>query len=318
MSHTVLAAPAGYATLSAAGHQALLDAGFDVILNPHDRPLTRAELDEIAPRIAAAVVGVEIWDADLIAAAPELRILAKQGVGLDNIDLEAAKRFGVEVVNVPGGNANAVAEFAVGLMLAAMRGLASSAEAVRAGSWARTTGPELSGTTVGLVGFGAIGRLVARRLRGFDVNLRAWDPYPDAAAASALDVSMVELDDLLASADIVSLHMPLLPSTHGFVDAGFFARMRRGAYFINTARGGLVDETALVAALSSGHLAGAGLDVFASEPMPADHPFRTLPNVLATAHIGADSVEAYAGISLANARSIITALTRTTQGSTTS
>lgn len=304
----VLAAPAGYARWCAPGHRLLVEAGLDVRENPYDRPLTRGELLEHAPDVAAVIVGVESWDADLIAACPRLRILAKQGVGLDNIDLDAAKRHGVDVVNVPGGNANAVAEFAVGLMIAAMRGLGTSAESVRAGKWSRITGPELSGTTVGLIGFGTIARLVARRLSGFDVRLVAWDPYPDSEAARELGVELVELDALLEGADILSLHVPLLPETRGFVNADLLARTKAGAFFVNTARGGLVDEPALVAALESGHLRGAALDVFAVEPLPADHPFRTLPTVVATGHVGADSIEAYERISVANARSVIAVL----------
>ncbi|HWL01260.1 MAG TPA: NAD(P)-dependent oxidoreductase, partial [Microbacteriaceae bacterium] len=206
-------------------------------------------------------------------------------------------------------NANAVAEFAVGLMIAAMRGLVTSAESVRAGQWSRITGPELSGATVGIAGFGTIGRLVARRLSGFDVRLIAWDPYPDEEAARALGVELVSLDALVSGADVLSLHVPLLPETRHFVNADLLARMKPGSYLVNTARGGLVDEDALVDALSSGRLRGAALDVFAAEPLPVDHPLRTLPGVVATGHVGAESHEAYAAISVANATSIIAALT---------
>jgi D-3-phosphoglycerate dehydrogenase len=304
----VLVGPADYATLCPTGRRMLIDAGIQLVENPYDRPLEPEELIAIAPNITGAIVGVEQWDSSLLDAAGGLRILTKLGVGVDNIDLSAARQRGVDVTNAPGGNANAVAELALGLMIAVLRSIPQMHTSARQGTWERRVGPELTGKTVGLVGFGAIGRLLARRLAGFDVELIAWDPYPDADAASSLGVRLVELDEVFSSADLLSLHVPALPSTRHLVGERTLALMKPSAYLINTARGALVDENALVAALDGGRLAGAALDVFEVEPVPLGHPLTRHPRTVTTSHGAADSVEAYEAIGVINATAIIDAL----------
>ena len=216
-----------------------------------------------------------------------LRVIARYGAGVDRVDLAAAQARGIIVTNTPGANAAAVAELAIGLMLALARHITLANATTRRGEWRRYAGISLQGKTVGLLGFGAIGREVARRLSGFDCQLLAHDPYVTAADAASLGVELAARDKLLATADMLSLHVPVSPDTYGLVDADFLSAMKRGAYLINTARGELIDEDALIAALASGQIAGAALDVFSMEPPPGDHPLFDFPQVIATPHMGA-------------------------------
>lgn len=225
--------------------------------------------------------------AGVIERAPRLKLIQKIGVGVNTIDLAAARARGIAVANMPGTNTQAVAEAALLLMLAALRNLAGIDRACRAGQgWA--LGPllqervgELRGRTVGLVGAGMVPRALVPMLRGFDARVIYWSPreHPE------LGVSRCELAELLAVADIVSLHLPLLPETERLIDRAALTRMKPGAILVNTARGGLVDEAALVAALSGGHLRAAGLDVFAEEPVRPDNPLLTLDNVVLMPHV---------------------------------
>ena len=203
------------------------------------------------------------------------------------MDLEAAAARGIVVTNTPGANAASVAELTVAFLLLLARPVMPAAAATRAGEWPRTSGLSLAGKTVGLVGLGAIGREVARRLAGFNCRVLSYDVAPDTAFAREHGVTIVTLEQLLAQSDFVSLHAPLLPSTRNMVDAAFLAAMKPGARLINTARGELVDEAALLDALQSGHLAGAALDAFAQEPPGGDNPLLALLQVVATPHMGA-------------------------------
>jgi phosphoglycerate dehydrogenase-like enzyme len=224
--------------------------------------------------------------AETIAAAPRLRLIQKIGVGVNTIDLAAARQRGIPVCNLPGTNARAVAELTLGLMLSVLRRIPAFDRGLRSGVWTDTGLQdglgELGGRTVGLVGFGAIPRILAPILAamGCPVLYTARNPVPDAAA------SYRSLDLLLAEADVVSLHLPLVPATQHVIGAGSLALMKPGAILINTGRGGLVDPVALMAALVSGRIAGAGLDVFETEPPPAGDPMLNLPNVVVTPHVG--------------------------------
>jgi D-3-phosphoglycerate dehydrogenase len=191
------------------------------------------------------------------------------------------------VTNTPGANAGAVAELTIGLMLALARAIPQANAALRAGSATRIEGISLEGKTVGLLGLGAIGKQVARRLQAFGCTVLAYDPVPDRSFAQSHGVTLCTQEEVVAQSDFLSLHLPASPETHGMVNAAFLARMKPGAFLINTARGELIDEAALLEALRSGHLRGAALDVFASEPPPPDHPLLALPQVIATPHIGA-------------------------------
>ncbi|AXG81576.1 phosphoglycerate dehydrogenase [Streptomyces paludis] len=302
---TVLVGPVRYEELCGSGRRLLVDAGFTLIENRTTAPWAPHDLEPLLPSADAAICGVEEYDAAMLAKAPGLRVISRLGVGLDNVDLTAARERGIDVVNAPGGNAAAVAELAVGLILSVLRRIPTMDRDIRAGRWDRYAGNELAGKTVGLVGFGATARLLARRLAGFDVTLLAFDPRPDPGKAAELRVRLTSLDEVVERADVLSLHAPHTPRTHHLVDAGLLGRMRPGAVLVNTSRGGLVDETALRAALESGRLAGAGLDVFGTEPTTAGHPLLRLANVVATPHAAADSEEAYERIGLSSAQAVI-------------
>lgn len=229
----------------------------------------------------------------LIDAAPRLRWVARAGAGLDNIDVAAAKERGIEVLNVPGANAVAVAELVFGLLLGLLRKIPAADASLRRGEWekSRFQGRELRGKTLGIVGLGKIGRAVALRARAFEMTCVGHDPLVPAEDALALGVTPLSFDALLARAEILTLHAPMGPATKGLIGAAQIAQMPKGAILVNAARGGLVDEAALIAALRSGQLAGAALDVFAEEP-PRDWSLVNLPNVVSTPHVGAATVEA--------------------------
>jgi D-3-phosphoglycerate dehydrogenase / 2-oxoglutarate reductase len=227
--------------------------------------------------------------AALLGRAPRLELIARAGVGVDNIDLAAAAARGIRVVNSPGAATASVAELTVALYLDLVRGLYPSIAATKAGRWERGThGHELAGKTVGFVGYGRIAREVARRLVPFGARSIAYDPF---VARSGDATEMVPLDALLAAAEIVSVHAALTPENHHLLDARAFSKMRTGAFLVNVARGALVDEAALLAALESGRLAGAALDVFEREP-PAAPALLAHPRLLATPHVGASTEEA--------------------------
>jgi phosphoglycerate dehydrogenase-like enzyme len=222
---------------------------------------------------------------EMIAAAPRLKLIQKIGVGVNTIDLDAAKLRGIPVCNLPGTNARAVAELTLGLMLSVLRRIPAFDQNLRTGTWTDTGLQdgigELGGRTVGLVGFGAIPRILAPILTAIGCAVI----YTSRGPVSVPKTSFRPLQDLLAEADIVSLHLPLVPETEHTIDAAALDRMKRGAILINTGRGGLVDQPALAAALAAGHIAGAGLDVFELEPLPPDDPILLLPNVVVTPHV---------------------------------
>lgn len=302
---TVVIGAVRWDALCSGGRQMLLDAGFTLDENEVGRPYEFSDLAERIGNADAAVSGVENWDENVFALAPNLKIIARLGVGLDNIDLPAARRHNIDVMNVPGGNAVAVAELALGLSLSVLRKIPTMNNEIREGLWDRVVGQELTGKSVGLIGFGAVAQAFAQRLRGFDVTISAFDPYGDPERAAELGVELADLDAVVSTSDLVSVHAPHLPSTHHVVNADLLAKMRPGTVIVNTSRGGLIDESALVEALESGHIAGAGLDVFEIEPILADNPLLSFPSVVATTHAAADSVEAYDRIGRATAQAII-------------
>lgn len=303
--HSVIVGPVRYAELCPAGRALLVENGFTLVENNRSTPWTAADLSPLLSTASASVCGVEVFDRDIIAAAPGLKIISRLGVGLDNIDLAEARSRGVHVVNAPGGNAIAVAELALGLLLSVLRQIPSMNDNIRTGTWDRYVGSELGGKSIGLIGFGATAQVLARRLTGFDVTIVAYDPFGDSALADELGVRLVSLPEAVTDVDVVSVHAPHLPETHHLVNADLLASMREGTVLINTSRGGLVDEAALVAALQSGHIAGAGLDVFEVEPVSATNPLLAFPNVVATTHAAADSLEAYHRIGLSTAQAIV-------------
>ena len=242
---------------------------------------------------ALLIRGATKVTADVLGHASTLKVVVRAGTGLDNVDVAEARRRGIDVRNTPNANSVSVAELTLGLMLAFERHLAPASADLREGRWEKTRfiGRELSGRTLGLVGFGRIGREVALRARAFEMEVQAADPLLTSWPKTFEWVRSVTLEDLLPSADFLSLHVPLAPGTRGMIGARELQRMRRDAVLINCGRGGLVDEAALHAALTSGALRGALLDTFAEEP-PGRIPLLALPNVLAVPHLGASTLEA--------------------------
>ena len=238
-----------------------------------------------------AVLALEAVDDALLARLPGLKTISKFGVGLDSFDLESLARRGVKLAWIPGTNSRSVAELALMSTLALLRRLPETQADLRAGAWRQLKGGTLSGRTVGLVGLGAVARELVGLLGPFGVRVLAHDPAPDRAFAESRGVRLVALDDLLRESDVVSVHAPLLPATRGLLNAGKLALMRPSAVLVNTARGGLVDENALLEALDAGRLAGAALDVFATEPA-ADKRLLAHPKLLATPHVGGSTEEA--------------------------
>lgn len=244
-------------------------------------------------RLAALVSDVDGWIAgvepigeSILERAPRLKVIARYGVGVDNVDVASAARRGIAVTNTPGANAGAVAELVVGLLVALARAIPAADRAARAGDWAFPGGVSLEGKVLGLLGFGAVGRAVARRVAGFGMEVIAHDPLL-AAGAGPDGVRACSRAELVARSDFLSLHLPLTADTAGMVDAEFLAAMKPGARLVNTARGELVDEAALAAALADGRLAGAALDALADEPPAPGFALGTRADVILTPHIGA-------------------------------
>jgi D-3-phosphoglycerate dehydrogenase len=247
--------------------------------------------------------------AALRSAAPRLRVVGRAGVGVDNIDLEAARQLGVTVVTAPEASTTAVAELTIGLMLALARDIPAADAALRRGEWPKASmiGSELEGKTLGLVGFGRIGRAVAARAAAFGMSRLAFDPYLDDDAIRAGGAEPASREALLASSDYVSLHLPLTAETRGVFGRSAIAGMKPGARLVCAARGGLIDEQALHQALDEGRLAGAALDVFAQEP-PRDLALLHHPRLVATPHLGAQTVEAQARVAIEIANNVLAAL----------
>ncbi|QFT01163.1 (S)-sulfolactate dehydrogenase [Labrenzia sp. THAF191b] len=250
-------------------------------------------------------------DADVLEKAPNLRVISKHGVGVDNIDLQAAASRGIPVLVATGANAVSVAEHAIALMLATVKRILPLDAGLRAGRWEKAgfLGRELAGSRLGLLGMGSIAQATGRIAKGIGLNLIGFDPYADNDVFERLDVKRCSsLEELLEQSDVLSLHCPLTDQTRQILNAEAIARMPEGSYVINTARGGLIDEDALLAAVQSGHLAGAGLDTFAVEPPQANHPFFSENRIVVTPHIGGVTREAGARVGVEAVRGIFQVL----------
>ena len=266
---------------------------------PGGLPGALADADALVVRSA-----VQVDDA-LMEFAPKLRVVGRAGVGVDNIDADAATRRGVVVMNTPGANAVAVAELTIGLMLALARKLPAANATMHAGKWEKKNlqGAELRGKTLGILGLGRIGLEVAKRAKGFGLEIVGSDPFVSAAVARENGIKLVTLDELIASSEYITLHVGLTPQTAGVINAKSLATMKKGVRIINCARGELVDDAALVAALKSGHVGGAALDVFTVEP-PKDSPYAALDNVILTPHIAGSTAEAQEAVGIQIARQV--------------
>ena len=309
----VLVSASHFDTLCRDAYQLLEANGYQVLFDPARSfpAYTTQELENHPDRedIVAALIGMDDFrDEGKFKALPNLKAVAKFGVGVDNIDGEMAKRYGVAALNAPGQNSNAVAELTVGFMLDLLRHDIRLHKAMEQGGWPRFIGSEIKGKTVGLLGFGAIARLVAQKLRAFDVTVLAFDLYPNEKLAEELGVRMVSREEVITASDLVSIHIPATPETHHLFNRETIASMRDGAYLLNPARGALVDLDALAEALLSGKLAGAALDAFEVEPLPAGAPILKCENIVLTPHTGAETKESYYNVSMTTVQDILRVL----------
>jgi D-3-phosphoglycerate dehydrogenase len=279
---TILITTSSFSVLDLAPLKKMQRLGLNVILNPYGRKLTEEEaqafLEEHQP--VGLVAGVELLTERVMQSILSLKVISRCGIGMDAVDLEAAKRLGITVTNTPDAPTIPVAELTMGMILGLLRQIHVTDASIRKDCWERPMGGLLYGKTVGIIGCGRIGTRLARNLQGFDCTVLGADP----ACPECADYRLVDLEQVLSASDIISLHLPYCAQTNHFMNADRLALMKKGAYLVNAARGGLVDEDALFQALSTGHLAGAALDCFEQEPYQG--PLKELKNVLLTAHIG--------------------------------
>jgi len=305
MSRVVVASSPTFGRYSDAPVELLRSAGCEVrFIARDDRPALAAALRDAS----AWITGFEPVGAATLDDAPHIRVVAKCGAGMDNFDHDYLHGRGIAWVNVPGGNSGAVAEYTLGQLIALARGVAANDRSVRNGVWRPVVGQGLDGRTLGVVGFGAIGRRVAALARAFGMNVLVTDPAVDAAVLADTAAAAVPLDELLRRSDAVSLHVPLVDSTRHLIGADELATMRPQALLVNDSRGGTVDEVALVAALRAGTIAGAALDATAREPLPADSPLLDAPNLLLSPHTAGYSDTALATVTMRCAESLLAAL----------
>lgn len=281
----------------------LEEAGFEITHMGAD--FNQERFEEAVSAYDALIIGAHPFPRTVMARCKNLKIIAKHGAGLDNIDLEASKDLGIKVTNVPAMNANAVADLAFGHMLNLSRGISRCDAKVRQGEWKTFVGTDVHGKVLGLLGFGAIAKNVAKRATGFDMKVLAYDPFVNAVPEGLADhVELVGLDRVLEESDFLSIHIPLNKETRYLLDEKALRRMKRGAYLINTGRGGIVQEADLFHVLKEGHLAGAAMDVAEQEPINKDNPLLTLENVVVTPHIGMYSLEAINAVSVVCAENV--------------
>lgn len=285
-------------------HDLLAAAGFEIALHPAPTAFGAAELAERIGGFQAAILGLDVCNDEVFQRAGDLKLVSRYGVGVDTVDLAAARLHGVTVANTPGANAEAVAELALGLLFALARQIPQSDSEIRAGGWRQRIGWELGGKTLGVIGLGAIGRQLATRAQALGLRVLAFDPY---AGSVPPGVDLLDLDSLLTESDVVSLHAALTPETRHLLDGPRLARMKPGAFLINTARGALVDEEALIEVLRAGRLAGAALDAFETEP-PRGSPLLDFDNVIVSPHAGSATREATLRMGLAAAQNVVDVL----------
>lgn len=287
----------------------LEDAGWEVSMDRESFDMDRFAAE--IPAYDALIIGGHKFPAEIMAKCPRLKLICKHGAGLDNIDLPAAKAQGITVTNAPGTNSNAVADLAFGMILSCARRISMAERDVRRGNWKTVIGHDVYAKTLGILGFGAIGRCVARRAAGFSMKVLAYDPFVQEVPEEFQDFVTLYADphDVIRSCDYLSMHLPLTDQTRNMISRKEMDEMRRGAVIINTSRGGIVNEEDLYSALVSGQLSAAAMDVVVSEPMPKDHPLLSLEQVLVTPHIGMYSEEAINAVSVICAENAAALLT---------
>ncbi|MCL2191826.1 MAG: phosphoglycerate dehydrogenase [Treponema sp.] len=262
-----------------------------LVFNPTSKPLGDDELIPLLNGCDGCIAGVDYFTAKVMENAGGLKVVSRYGTGVDRVDLAAAKANGITVCNTPGANSQAVADLTFALLLSLVRNIPVLDRKTRKGEWPRSGGIELYGKTLGILGLGAIGKAVARRAGGFSMRVLACDPYTDGEYAVANGIAMVGFDTLIQESDFLSLHLPFTEQTRHIISAGALGAMKRGAFIVNTARGGLIDEAAAYKLLKEGHIGGLGMDVYETEP-PVKSPFFELENVVVTPHTAAHTIEA--------------------------
>lgn len=301
----VFASPTSFQKEQNRAARELLGSRADVTYNDLGVPLQGEQILERLEGVDGYVAGLDYITREVVEWMPEsLRVISRYGIGVDRVDLPACRERGIVVTNTPGANATAVCEVAFGLMLSIARNIPELDGAVKRGEWPRSEGIELAGRTLGIVGFGMIGKKLALRAKAFEMEVLAYDPFFDEAFALKSGVRRASLDELFRGSDFVSLHLPYSAETRHIVDGGRIAAMRRGAILINTARGGLIEEAAAAEALKNGQLGGLGLDAFEQEP-PSDSPLIGLPRVVMTPHTGAQTAEAVANMGMMAVRNLL-------------
>ncbi len=284
----------------------LKDKGYELTFNETDMTLPKEEFKKAIADVDAVILGVEKLDAEVMDSAKNLKAVSRYGVGLDNIDLNYAKEVGIEVRNAAGANASGVADTAFAFMLAVSKKVIELDKRVRDGDWRETVTNEIAGKTLGLIGFGNIGIQMAKRAKGFDMPVIAYDVFQNAELAKKYDVNFVDtISELLTKADIVSLHVPHTLETHHLIGKKELDMMKDTAVVINTARGGIIDESALYETLAAKKLLGAGIDVFEQEPLPNDCPLLGLDNIVLSPHGAADTEESILKVSIAASKNVI-------------
>ena len=309
MGKKVLVAKPFYKKFSPTGYRMLLDRDYDVVTTDLDRDYFLEELIPLVGDIAGCIANCEPWGEEALSAAPKLKILARYGVGMNSVDTEAARRHGVMCTNCPGINANPVAEHVMAMLLGALRDLPNLNESTKKGLWKTGIFRELTGATVGILGFGFIGQLVAKKLTGFDCRVLAYDIAPNYEAAAKTGVTFTGFEELLSQSDYIIILVPLVPDTFEMINRETLKISKPGAVFVSDARGEVVDEAAMYEALVSGQVSYFATDVFVHEPAtPENTPLLTLPNVIATPHNGAETYENGERCGILTAQQIIDAL----------
>lgn len=305
----ILVTPTSFANKeSIAACEKLAAFADEVVFNSLGRPLTSSEVSEMTSGCDGYLAGLDTIDAKAIEGMPSsLKVISRYGVGLNNVDLEAAKKRGIAVTNTPLANSQSVAELAVGLMFCAARRLPRQDASMRMKKWELYIGMELAGKRLGILGFGNIGRLVARIAQGIPMHVSCYDPYVTIDEAAAYGVIKEEATMILEKSDVLSLHLPLNDSTYHIIDEAAFSRMKRGCILINTSRGGLIDEVASMNALDNGKLRALALDVFEQEP-PINSPLLSYENVIFSPHAGAHTAESVSRMANMAVDSIISIL----------
>ena len=287
----ILVTVTNYSKYCQAGKRILQDAGCEIIENTSGRPFTAEELEELVGDVDGAIAGADVWSEQIFRAALKMKVLVRFGVGVDNFDLEAAKKYGITVCNRPGLNTTAVAEQAVALILGLTRQIVWLNKETKEGKWPRIMMHELKSCTVGILGFGSIGRNICEKLKVFSPVLIAYDKYVDEKEAERLGVEMVSFEEVLKRSDVISVNLPAVPETIGIINSQNITKMKNGVYLVNTARGSLVKEKDVAEAIRTGKIAGFATDVYAREPITRENPLLSSDRVIMTPHTSAETYE---------------------------